>query len=60
MALPKKSLKKGLIINIADSGRSLKQGFTAFRLGNENFSTEKENFDLKDNGKLKYSCFKLC
>ena len=37
------------IHTIADSGRSLKQGFTAFRLGGENFSTEKENFDLKEN-----------
>jgi len=33
--------------SIADSFRSLEQGFTAFRLGNKKFSIEKENFDLK-------------
>ena len=47
-------------IYIADSFRSLEQGSNAFRLGKEKFSTEKENFDLKENRKLKYSRFDLC
>ena len=46
--------------DIADSLRSFELGFTGFRLGNENFSTEKENFDLKENRKLKHSRFDLC
>ena len=54
------SLKLALTLSIADSFRSLEQGFSAFRLGNEKFLTEKENFDLKEKGKLKYSRFKLC
>ena len=45
---------------IADSLRSLEQGITVFKLGNETFSIEKENLDLKENGKLKYSRFTLC
>ena len=45
---------------IADSLRSLEQGITVFKLGNETFSTEKENFDLKKNRKLKYSSYTLC
>ena len=45
---------------IADCLRSLEVGFTAFRLGNENFSTKKENFDFKENRKLKHSHFELC
>ena len=46
--------------SIADSVRSLEQSITVFELGNETFSTEKENFDFKENGKLKYSSFTLC
>jgi len=45
--------------NIADSFRSFESGFTAFKLGDENFSTEKKNFDLKEYRKLKYSRFEL-
>ncbi len=45
---------------IADSSGSFELSFTVFRLGNQKFSTEKENFDLKENRKLKYSRFKLC
>jgi len=40
-------------LDIADSFRSFELGFTAFRLDNKKFSTEKENFDLKENRKLK-------
>ena len=47
-------------LHIADSFRSFELGFTAFRLISEKISTAKENFDLKENGKLRYSCFKLC
>ena len=46
--------------DIADSVRSFELCFTAFTLSNENFSTEKENFDLRENRKLKYSRVKLC
>ena len=45
---------------IADYPRSFKTGFTAFRLGNEKSWTEIENFDLKENRKLKHSRFELC
>ena len=53
---------------IADSARSSELGFTVFRLGDEKFSIEKENFDKKkkrkekktNNRKPKYSSYKLC
>ena len=54
------SISLGDIPFIADSFKSLEQGFTVLRLGNKKISTEIENFNLKENGKLKYSCFKLC
>ena len=41
--------------NIADSFTSLEQGFTVLRIGSDTFSAEKENLDLKENGKLKLS-----
>ena len=42
---------------IADSFRSLEEGFTVFGLGDE---LKKKDFDLKENEKLKYLRFKLC
>ena len=46
--------------NIADRFRSFEIGFTDLTLGYEKISTEKENFDLKEIRKLKYSCCKRC
>ena len=46
-------IKLKTCIFIADRSRSFELGFTAFKRGSEKFLTAKENFDLKENRKLK-------
>ena len=41
------------MVYIADRSRSFELVFTAFERGSEKFLTAKENFDLKENRKLK-------